>query len=267
MHQSLHSLLALAPLFSIALASAIPTALLPRDNRDISVDPTCFYDQGGGVVCNGSPNIDWCVDAVNRTCTAFAAMDPSDKTNIWNIVGGESSSDQGLNARCLASVKHNDGEIEKTDYPTCVQKFQTLMGCQKPPGSDGGPGNKNYNAYCVGGSINVHYNDRYSAGEVDNRKPWYFLSVPHGTKGQGSIVHMPGDNTPETTTGGSRGGSTTGSTQNSGTSNGRLTGAGASTYSANRGGGGVAYGPGAAGTFTGKRRRRWGDVLVGRIRS
>ena len=81
--------------------------------------PTCWYNQHG-VVCNGAPNIAWCDAAVDKACTQFAAMDPSDTTPVVVVVGDEGSSSNGQNAQCLASVQNSGkGIAPGTDKATC----------------------------------------------------------------------------------------------------------------------------------------------------
>ncbi|MDI1486122.1 MAG: hypothetical protein OHK93_004312 [Ramalina farinacea] len=239
MHSTSQTYLISTLLFQAVLSGPIPDSPLTVRGGDSQL-PTCFYDQSG-VVCNGAPNIAWCDAAVDYICGIFATMDPSNHTNIFISVGDDGSSDSGQNAQCLVSVKHNDGETAVVPKDVCVQKFQTLEGCQAPA-------NNNYNSNCVGGSINVHFNDNKIGTEVDNRYPWYFLSVPKGSSGAGAAVHKPGDLSPGNDgSGQSSGAGGSGGVKpntSSGTSNN-------AAGSSNRGGGGTAAGRGAVGTFTG----------------
>lgn len=199
--------------------------------------PTCEYDQGAGVVCKGAPYIPWCDAAVDYLCGVFATMDPSNHTNILIIVGEDGSSDSGQNAQCLASVQHNDGETAVVPKDVCVQKFQTLEGCQAPA-------NRNYNANCVGGSINVHFDDTKIGSVVDNRYPWYFLSVPAGSTGAGAAVHKPGELSP-----GNAGSPQAGGAAGVAAVKPSTGGSGGSAGTSNRGGGGASAGVGTVGAF------------------
>ena len=239
MHSLSQTYLISTLLFQAALSGPIPDSPLTVRGGDSQL-PTCFYDQGGGVVCNGAPNISWCDAAVDYVCGIFETMDPSNHTNIFIVVGDDGSSDSGQNAQCLVSVKHNDGETAIVPKDVCVQKFQTLEGCQAPA-------NHNYNSNCVGGSINVHFNDNKVGTEVDNRYPWYFLSVPKGSSGAGAAVHKPGDLSPGNDGSGQPGGGGASGAVRPNVSNG---GSNNAAGSSNRGGGGSTAGPGAAGTFS-----------------
>ena len=132
-------------------------------------------------------------------------MDPSNRTDIVIIVGADGSSDSGVNAQCFVSVGNNGHVTAKTPPDICIQKFQTLNGCQAPPSATS-PGNDNYNPYMVGGNINVQYGKARVQGQpVDDSLPFFALSVPKGMNAAGAAVHTLGSLTEETTTAASAG--------------------------------------------------------------
>ena len=151
MHSSLSSILAYALTLQYSSATPLVPSLFTKRGGQVT-DPTCWYDEGA-VTCNGAPNDAWCADAARAACQIFSQMDPTNTTTIALIVGGESSSDSGLNAQCLVSVQNSgEGQAPSTTQAECEQKFQTLRGCQNSQ-------NRNYKADCIGGNINVHFNE------------------------------------------------------------------------------------------------------------
>ena len=94
--------------------------------------------------------------------------------------------------------------------------FQTLEGCQNPS-------NSGYRSDCVGGNINVHFDDTKIGSAVNQYYPQYALGVPAGLAGSGAAVLKP-DSTGEI------GSNAAGTTSNSvaGTSSGRTTTGGSS---------------------------------------
>lgn len=159
-------LVALGPICGFPSPLSSPVSVLLRDTGSSTL-PYCMYNyndntKGAGKCSDakwGSPNPAYCQQSINFVCLAISQQPASnDSTRGYQTGTGQI-----------------DGENAAAPIPfdTCMQAFASLAGCAKST-------NENYNADCIGGSINLQFNTNngHSGQAIKSKLPAYALATP-----------------------------------------------------------------------------------------
>ena len=167
-------------LFSIpsAISSSIP--LYPRSPS--TTNPTCYYDYTCPIYCHSSPRIENCQQSIDAVCAKVATASPSPKgkqqwfhydTKTPTTTPLNPAGDAGTpsNDDCMALVRVSASTTLFPSAESCVRTFESLQGCAAST-------NQNFNASCVGGSINVDFcSDRHGLLLDDKAGPAFALGT------------------------------------------------------------------------------------------